>query len=68
MNIGPDKSRPNRRDLDRITLLSEASTAVNRPNYTVPTAGVYVSRHFFTSLWVFALLRPRRVRDHRRGP
>ncbi|RLK09583.1 hypothetical protein DER29_6113 [Micromonospora sp. M71_S20] len=54
VDIGPDKSR-GRRDLDRITLLSEASTPVNRPKYTVPTAGLYVSRHFFTSLWVFAL-------------
>ncbi|WP_430786929.1 hypothetical protein [Actinoplanes sp. G11-F43] len=55
VNIGPDKSRPARRDLDRITLLSEASTRLNRPRYTVPTAGVFVSRHFFTSAWVFAL-------------
>ncbi|MEV4826479.1 hypothetical protein [Micromonospora sp. NPDC049274] len=55
VDIGPDKSRPGRRDLNRITLLSEASTPVNRPRYTVPTGGVYVSRHFFTSLWVFAL-------------
>ncbi|MBF9134745.1 hypothetical protein I0C86_38320 [Plantactinospora sp. S1510] len=55
VNIEPDRSRPGRRDLSRITLLSEASTPVNRPRYTVPTAGVYISRHFFTSLWVFAL-------------
>ncbi|MEU9828546.1 hypothetical protein [Micromonospora chersina] len=55
VDIGPDKSRPRRRDLNRITLLSEASTPVNRPRYTVPTSGVFVSRHFFTSLWVFAL-------------
>ncbi|MBL7261347.1 hypothetical protein [Paractinoplanes lichenicola] len=55
VSIGPDKKRPNRRDLDRITLLSEASTPVTRPRYTVPTTGVYVSRHFFTSSWVFAL-------------
>ncbi|MFD6568533.1 hypothetical protein [Micromonospora profundi] len=54
-NIGADKSRSGRRDLNRITLLSEASTPVNRPKYTVSTNGVYVSRHFFTSLWVFAL-------------
>jgi hypothetical protein len=55
VDIGRDKNRPSRRDLDRITLLSETSTPANRPKYTVPTAGVYVSRHFFTSLWVFAL-------------
>lgn len=55
VDIGPDKSRPGRRDLNRITPLSEASTPVSRPKYTVPTEGVYVSRHFFTSLWVFAL-------------
>ncbi|RAO03067.1 hypothetical protein [Micromonospora noduli] len=55
VDIGPDKSRPGRRDLNRIGLLSEVSTPVNRPKYTVPTGGVYVSRHFFTSLWVFAL-------------
>ncbi|SCL45575.1 hypothetical protein [Micromonospora peucetia] len=55
VDIGPDKSRPGRRDLNRITLLSEASTPVSRPKYTVPEGGVYVSRHFFTSLWVFAL-------------
>jgi hypothetical protein len=55
VDIGPDKSRPDRRDLDRITLLSETSGPVNRPRYTVPRAGMYISRHFFTSLWVFAL-------------
>ncbi|MDG9674853.1 hypothetical protein [Micromonospora sp. DH14] len=55
VDIGPDKSRPGRRDLNRITLLSEASSPVNRPKYTVPERGVRVSRHFFTSLWVFAL-------------
>ncbi|MGA3539008.1 hypothetical protein ACK8GE_06890 [Micromonosporaceae bacterium DT194] len=55
VGIGSDKSRPGRRDLNRITLLSEASTPVSRPKYTVPEGGVYVSRHFFTSLWVFAL-------------
>ncbi|MEU8048092.1 hypothetical protein AB0B71_28595 [Micromonospora echinofusca] len=55
VDIGQDKRRPGRRDLNRITLLSEASTPVNQPKYTVPTAGLYVSRHFFTSLWVFAL-------------
>nr|WP_128138109.1 hypothetical protein [Micromonospora provocatoris] len=55
VDIGPDKSRPGRRDLNRITLLSEASTPVSRPKYTVPEGGVYVSRHLFTSLWVFAL-------------
>ena len=55
VNIGADNKRPGRRDLNRIRLLSEASTPVNRPKYTVPANGVYVSRHFFTSLWVFAL-------------
>jgi hypothetical protein len=53
--IGADKKRPGRRDLNRIRLLSEARTPVNRPKYAVPTDGVLVSRHFFTSLWVFAL-------------
>lgn len=55
VDIGADKSRPGRRDLNRITLLSEASTPVSRPKYTVPEGGVYVSRHFFTNLWMFAL-------------
>jgi hypothetical protein len=55
VDIGPDRKRPTRRDLDRITLLSEVGSPVNRPRYTVPRAGVYVPRQFFTSLWVFAL-------------
>lgn len=55
VTIGRDKTRPARRDLDRITLVSEARTPVSRPRYTVPTGGVYVSRHFFTNLWLFAL-------------
>jgi hypothetical protein len=55
VDIGPDKRRPTRRNLDRITLFSEVGNPANRLRYTVPTAGVYIPRQFFTSLWVFAL-------------
>ncbi|NIL59879.1 hypothetical protein [Salinispora arenicola] len=52
VGIGADKSRPHRRDYDKVTLLSEASTATRRLPYTVPAPGglVRISRHFFTSL------------------
>jgi hypothetical protein len=48
-----------RRRYEKLRLLSEAITAEEHPSYTVPPAdrfgAIPVSRHFFTSLWVFAL-------------
>ncbi|MEU4557448.1 hypothetical protein AB0F72_03615 [Actinoplanes sp. NPDC023936] len=56
VRVGKDNRRQ-RRDYDKVTLLSEASTPTQRPPYAVPAPGglVRISRHFFTSLWVFAL-------------
>ncbi|GIF75650.1 hypothetical protein [Asanoa siamensis] len=57
VRVGREKRRPARRDYDHLQLRSEASTPVYGPRYTVPEsgAGVRISRHFFTSLWAFAL-------------
>ncbi|HKT02254.1 MAG TPA: hypothetical protein VJT31_22225 [Rugosimonospora sp.] len=48
-----------RRRYNDLRLLSEASTAEEHPPYVVPSEHTFravpVSRHFFTSLWVFAL-------------
>jgi hypothetical protein len=46
-----------RRDFTQVQLLSEASTADNQLPYTVPPheRGLFLSRHFFTNMWIFAL-------------
>jgi hypothetical protein len=44
-----------RRQFNDFQLLSEVGSPEEHPRYTVPENGVSVSRHFFTSLWIFAL-------------
>jgi hypothetical protein len=44
-----------RRQYDQMRLWAESSTAEASARYTVPEAGVFLPRQFFTNLWLFAL-------------